>query len=139
MRSLFVHASAPTSTRQPRSLMVARATLLLLESLYPKVGYGAAGLLRRPYPEPHARRVRHANDEDLDRLEELLVKLRALPQLRERKRGSLSRGSRAFLHFHEDAGDLYVDVRLHDAFLRMRVTSLDEQADFLAQVRRTVQ
>jgi hypothetical protein len=77
--------------------------------------------------------------EDLDRLESLLAELRALPQLRERRRGSVSRGSRAFLHFHEDAGDLYVDVRLDSTFQRMRVTSQADQADFLAQVRAAVQ
>ncbi len=63
------------------------------------------------------------------------MELRKLPQLRERKRGYFSRGSRAFLHFHEDAGDLYVDVRLDSNFQRMRVTSRNEQADFLSQVR----
>lgn len=79
--------------------------------------------------------MRHATAEDLDRLEPLLAELRAFPQLRERKRGSFSRGSRAFLHFHEDAGDLYVDVRLDSTFRRMNVTSQADQADFLAQVR----
>jgi hypothetical protein len=79
--------------------------------------------------------VRYATPEDLDRVEALLVGLRKLPQLRERKRGYFSRGSRAFLHFHEDAGDLYVDVRLDSAFQRVRVTSRDEQADLLSRVR----
>jgi hypothetical protein len=79
--------------------------------------------------------VRHATEDDLDRLEPLLAELREMPQLRERKRGSFSRGSRAFLHFHEDAGDLYVDVKLHTAFERMKVTSAVEQADFIARVR----
>ncbi len=79
--------------------------------------------------------MRHATDEDLDRVAALLADLRGLPQLRERKRGSFSRGSRAFLHFHEDAGDLYVDVRLGSAFERLKVTTSTEQADFLAQVR----
>jgi hypothetical protein len=83
----------------------------------------------------HPRWVRHATDEDLDRAEALLVELRALPQLRERKRGSFSRGSRAFLHFHEDAGDLYVDVRLDSKFDRLRVTTSTEQSDCLVQVR----
>jgi len=63
------------------------------------------------------------------------VELRKLPLLQERRRGDFSRRSRAFLHFHEDAGDLYVDVRLDDKFQRMRVTSLGEQADFFSQVR----
>ncbi|MGA7087356.1 MAG: hypothetical protein WB116_03600 [Candidatus Dormiibacterota bacterium] len=80
--------------------------------------------------------MRHATQDDLDRLEQLLAELRALPQLRERKRGYFSRGSRAFLHFHEDAGDLYVDVRLASAFQRMRITSRREQITLLSQVRR---
>jgi hypothetical protein len=83
----------------------------------------------------HAQPVRHATDDDLDRLEPLLAKLREVPELRERKRGSFSRGPRAFLHFHEDAGEFYVDVRLDTTFERMRVTSPAEQADFLASVR----
>jgi hypothetical protein len=97
---------------------------------------GRAGwLLHGPYVWRHARRVRHATQEDLDRLAALLAELRKLPQLRERKRGYFSRGSRAFLHFHEDAGDLYVDARLGGNFERMRVTSHNEQADFLSRVR----
>ena len=79
--------------------------------------------------------MRHATQEDLDRLEPLLAELRNLPGLRERKRGYFSRESRAFLHFHEDAGDFYVDVKLDGKFQRMRVTSHSEQAEFLAQVR----
>lgn len=63
------------------------------------------------------------------------MELRKLPQLRERERGYFSRGSRALLHFHEDAGDLYVDARLGGKFQRMRVTSHNEQADFLSRVR----
>jgi hypothetical protein len=86
-----------------------------------------------------ARRVRHATPEDLDRLEPLLAELRKLPQLRERQRGSFSRSSRAFLHFHEDAGALYVDVRLDSEFQRMKVTSHTEQADFLSAVKAALQ
>jgi hypothetical protein len=83
--------------------------------------------------------MRHATPEDLDRLEALLVDLRMLPGLRERKRGYFSRGSRAFLHCHEDAGDLYVDVRLDGAFERVRVTSREEQDGLLEHVRRSLQ
>ncbi len=83
--------------------------------------------------------MRHATLEDLDRVEALLGELRKLPQLREHKRGYFSRGSRAFLHFHEDAGDLYVDVRLDSTFQRMRVTSRTEQAGLLSQVREALQ
>ncbi len=77
--------------------------------------------------------------EDLNRIEALLVELRGLPQLRERQRGYFSRGSRAFLHFHEDADDLYVDVKLDSRFERMKVTSRSEQAHFLSRVRDALQ
>ena len=79
--------------------------------------------------------MRHATDQDLDRLDTLLVELRQMPELRERKRGSFSRGPKAFLHFHEDAAELYVDVRLDKKFERMRITSAVEQMEFLARVR----
>jgi len=65
----------------------------------------------------------------------MLTEMRHLPQLRERKAGSFSRGSRAFAHFHEDAGDLYADVRLDKDFERIKVTTADDQARFLALVR----
>ena len=83
--------------------------------------------------------MRHATQDDLAHVEALLVELRKLPQLQERKRGYFSRGSRAFLHFHEEAGYLYVDVRLDSAFQRMKVTSGSEQAEFLSQVRSALQ
>ena len=79
--------------------------------------------------------MRHATQTDLDRLEPLLADLRRLPRLQERKRGSFSRGSRAFLHFHEDAGGLYADVKMDSEFQRMKVTTASEQAGFLSRVR----
>ncbi|MET0273059.1 MAG: hypothetical protein ABW360_08720 [Phenylobacterium sp.] len=54
--------------------------------------------------------MRHARDQDLDRLEDLLVRLRALPGLVEKKRGVFYRRSRAFLHFHEDPKGLFADI-----------------------------
>jgi len=78
--------------------------------------------------------MRHATQEDLDQLEPLLAELRKLPQLRERRRGYFSRGDRAFLHFHEDAGGYYVDVKLDSTFERMKVSGDDDQARFLARV-----
>jgi hypothetical protein len=83
--------------------------------------------------------MRHASDQDLDQLEGLLVELRELQPLRERKRGSFSRGSKAFLHFHADGDNFYVDVRFDAAFERMRITTLEDRAAFLAAVRTTLQ
>ena len=83
--------------------------------------------------------MRHATEDDLDRLAELLAELREIPQLRERRPGYFSRGPHAFLHFHEDAGDLYVDVKLDSKFQRMKITSRAEQAGFLSLVRDALQ
>lgn len=79
--------------------------------------------------------MRHATQDDLDRLEGLLAELRALPELRERKRGYFSLRSQAFVHFHEDAGDFYADVKLNGSFERRRVTSRTDQLAFLREVR----
>ncbi len=79
--------------------------------------------------------MRHATQDDLDRLEGLLAELRALPELRERKRGSFALKSQAFLHFHEDAGDFYADVKLNGSFERMRVSSRTERLALLRKVR----
>jgi hypothetical protein len=79
--------------------------------------------------------MRHATDEDLDHLEDLLDALRSMPELRERNRGSFSQGSRAFVHFHADDGDYYVDVKLDSAFERIKVTTKLERAQFIKRVR----
>jgi hypothetical protein len=83
--------------------------------------------------------VRHATQDDLDQLEDLLAELRALPELRERKRGSFSLRSKAFLHFHEDTGDYYADVKLDGVFRRLQVTSRTQQLAFLRRVRSEIQ
>lgn len=82
--------------------------------------------------------MRHATQEDLDQLDDLLAELRAVPELRERKRGYFSLRSTAFLHFHEDAGDFYVDVKIDGAFQRMRVSSRADQLAFLRRIRAEV-
>ena len=79
--------------------------------------------------------MRHAKDPDLDRLEDLLVGLRAIEALRERTRGNFSLRSRAFLHFHADGDDLYADVRLNGAtFERYAVTTEKDQRRLLAAI-----
>ena len=83
-------------------------------------------------------RLRHATDADLDAVESLLAELRRTPGLRERKRGSFSRGSHAFLHFHADDAGCYADVRFDAQFERVPVTNQAEQTKFLELVRRAV-
>ena len=78
--------------------------------------------------------MRHARPEDLDRLEPLLSRLRKLGGMKEKSRGVFYRGSRAFLHFHEDAGSLYADARIGDDFERFPATTPAEQKAFLSAI-----
>jgi hypothetical protein len=78
-------------------------------------------------PDRHVHRVRHARS---DELEPLLVELRRVPGLVERKRGIFYRKSQAFLHFHEDVSGLPADVHLAEAFERIRVEAATKVRSF---------
>ena len=69
--------------------------------------------------------MKHAGSDALDQLEPLLARVRALPGLVEKKRGTFYRKSRAFLHFHEDPKGLFGDIRAGDGadFDRFDVTN----------------
>jgi hypothetical protein len=77
--------------------------------------------------------LRHARDQDLDRIEPLLRRLRTLPGLIERKRGTFYVKSKAFLHFHEDPAGMFADVRAADGkdFDRLKVDTAAEQKSLL--------
>ena len=79
--------------------------------------------------------MKHAGPTALDSLEPMLTALRALPGLNEKKRGTFYRGSKAFIHFHEDPAGMFADVRLVDDFERFRVTTKREQDACLRRVR----
>ena len=79
--------------------------------------------------------MRHASAAGLDELDDLLLELRGVDGLKEKKRGVFYRGSRAFLHFHEDPTGLYADVRIDAEFERMRVTTKAERKRLLSVAR----
>ena len=82
--------------------------------------------------------MRHARDQDLDRLEDLLASLRALPLLKEKKRGVFYLKGRSFLHFHEDPTGLFADIGgVPDGgdFERLDVTDAKGRAALLALAR----
>jgi hypothetical protein len=68
----------------------------------------------------------------------MLVDLRALPGLLEKKRGLFYRGSRAFLHFHEDPAGLFADVRFDATFERFEVTTRRSQRALVTRIRRAL-
>jgi hypothetical protein len=79
--------------------------------------------------------VKHAGPRALDTLEPLLTELRAIPGIRERKRGIFYRGTDAFLHFHEDAAGLFADLKRGSDFERMRVNTPREATRLLRIAR----
>jgi hypothetical protein len=81
--------------------------------------------------------MRHARDQDLDRLEPLLAELRALPGMVEKKRGVFYRKGRSFLHFHEDPKGLFADIGggPDGDFERIDVTEAPGRARLLAIAR----
>ena len=79
--------------------------------------------------------MKHAGSDTLDRLEPVLVELRKLGGLRERKRGTFYRGGSAFLHFHEDPAGFFADVKLEGDFIRLPANSSKEIAMLIRRVR----
>ena len=79
--------------------------------------------------------MRHARAEALDQLEPLLQRIRAYGVLKEMSRGIFYRGSKAFLHFHEDPAGLFADIRGANPkdFDRFKVDAAGE-AEVLARV-----
>ena len=56
--------------------------------------------------------MRHARDEDLDRIEPLLARVRqaGAGMLKEKKRGCFCFKSKGVLHFHEDPKGMFADI-----------------------------
>ncbi|MDQ1466276.1 MAG: hypothetical protein QOH10_691 [Actinomycetota bacterium] len=80
--------------------------------------------------------MRHATPETLDALGDLLTALRSIDGIIEKRPGAFSRGSRAFLHFHDDPTGRYADVRFGADFERLRVTTRREQQALVTRIRR---
>jgi hypothetical protein len=79
--------------------------------------------------------MRHATPQTLETITDLLTQLRGIEGIVEKRPGAFSRGSRAFLHFHEDPTGMYADVRLGDEFERFRVTTRREQQALVPRIR----
>ncbi len=62
--------------------------------------------------------VKHAGSQTLSNLESVLQVLRSYDALIEKTPGSFYLKSKAFLHFHEDAAGLFVDLK--EDFLNFR-------------------
>lgn len=84
--------------------------------------------------------MRHVRESDLERLAAFLADLDAIcaknPALKARKKGVYYMKSKAFLHFHEDAGELFADVKLDGiAFDRFNVSRRNDQHQLLRAIK----
>jgi hypothetical protein len=83
--------------------------------------------------------MRHASAESLCRIGALLDKIRNVEVLKEKTPGVFYWRSRAFLHFHEDEGSLYADVRLDGPdFDRFCLDRSTDQNRLLRAIQRQV-
>ena len=80
--------------------------------------------------------MKHATSNALDALEGLLVQIRTLDTLLERKRGVFYRKSSAFLHFHEDPAGFFADIRTGPEWGRLPVNTAKERKAFLSTIKR---
>jgi len=75
--------------------------------------------------------MKHAREAALRALDPLLLALRQLDGLRERKPGIFYRKSSAFLHFHEDPAGMFADLRGQDEWVRLPVNTPAEHRRLL--------
>jgi hypothetical protein len=80
--------------------------------------------------------MKHAGADALDALGDLLKSLRTRRTLVERRPGIFYVGGRAFLHFHEDPGGLFADLRLDGEWWRFPANTPDERAELLVVIDR---
>jgi hypothetical protein len=79
--------------------------------------------------------VKHASEQTLRQLGPLLDRLRALPELVERKPGIFYRRSSAFLHFHEDPAGVFADAKLDgSSFERIKLSGAADAEELVRRV-----
>jgi hypothetical protein len=82
--------------------------------------------------------MKHAGATALDALEPVLEQLRAIGGLKEKNRGTFYRGSKAFLHFHEDPAGFFADLKKGDEFVRLPVNNRSEIAALIREAKRAL-
>ena len=80
--------------------------------------------------------MKHAGEQALDALEDVLEQIRKQKDLKERKRGVFYKGSVAFLHFHEDPSGLFADLKSGKEWARYPVGTKSERREFLLTLLR---
>lgn len=80
-------------------------------------------------------KMKHAGKEALTKLNPLIERIRSNGGLKERSTGIFYKGSKAFLHFHEDPEGLFADLSVDGDWERFAVTTTKEQEQFIKAVK----
>lgn len=79
--------------------------------------------------------MKHAGESALAQIGPLLLELRTMDGLMEKRPGVFYRKSAAFLHFHEDPVGIFADVRIDGAWQRLPVNTAAECRSLLRTAR----
>jgi len=79
--------------------------------------------------------MKHASEAALEGIQPVLLELRQLDGMRERKPGLFYRKSAAFIHFHQDPAGIFADVRRDREWLRLPVNTASERRQFVRLVK----
>ena len=84
--------------------------------------------------------MKHAGSVCLEGLSSLLLEIRGLGVLVEKKPGVFYRRGKAYLHFHEDPAGVFADARIDDSeFIRFAVNTDVEKKKFMQVLRAALQ
>jgi len=78
--------------------------------------------------------MKHASAETLDLLEPFLGRIRSFNKLTQKRPGIFYKGSKAFVHFHEDPQGIFADLWVASDWQRFRVSDQKEQEAFLKAI-----
>ena len=80
----------------------------------------------------------HAGPEALAKLQSMIHQLRAIPQVREKQAGIFYLVGQAFVHFHDEGGKLFGDLKKASGmgFDRYPVDTPPDQRKFIDEARR---
>jgi hypothetical protein len=79
--------------------------------------------------------MKHASKAALESIEPVLLEIRQLEGIRERKPGIFYRKSSAFIHFHQDPAGIFADVSRDHEWLRLPVNTAAERRQFVRLVK----
>jgi hypothetical protein len=108
---------------------------MMFTDLTHPVSEHASRALNRRVPAAYHRLMKHATSVALDGIEPLLVEIRRIDGLVEKKRGVFYRKSSAALHFHEDPAGFFADARIGPEWVRFAVNTAKERRALVGALR----